>query len=333
MGDFKKELKEKVKHFWYELKRWVKIKNADIQKWGHEKLTIMFVPHSEKRVLTIHISNFAMLFILLTVAVIVITSIAAVSGKKSADQKLVRLERENQIKQEYIDTFINNVNLLKNRFASFRMDVSRIFSYVASQPIDNQIEYPTKEDESTNSSSSIENTIFAKPSEIDDLYRLRKELEIYKIQMQKFAEFIEKSKDFVNSVPSIWPVKDGGGHITSTFGYRRDPLLNIPKLHSGVDIAYWPGMPVVATADGVVVSAGWQGGYGKVIKIQHKYGFMSVYGHLMSIYVSEGQRVKKGQVIGAIGMSGRATGYHLHYEIRIGTEVVNPMPYLSIRLF
>lgn len=333
MADFKKELKEKLTHLWYNIKRWLKIKKSDIQRWGYEKLTIMLVPHSEKKVLTIHISNFSMLFVIVILSIIVITSIAAVSGRKSADQKLVRLEKENKIKQEYIDTFVDNVNLLKNRFASFRMDVSKIFSYVASQPIDDQINYPQDKEEKTNKSSSIDDTIYLKPSEIDDLYKLRKEVELYKIQMQKFAEFIESSKDFINSVPSVWPIKDGGGHITSPFGYRRDPFSNTPKFHSGVDIAYWPGMQVMATADGVVVSAGWQGGYGRVIKIQHKYGFTSIYAHLMSIYVSEGQKVKKGQVIGTIGMSGRATGYHLHYEIRIGTEVVSPMPYLSIRLF
>ncbi|MFN4245595.1 MAG: M23 family metallopeptidase, partial [Brevinematia bacterium] len=71
----------------------------------------------------------------------------------------------------------------------------------------------------------------------------------------------------------------------------------------------------------------------KVVKIAHKYGFTTVYGHLMSIYVSEGSYVRKGQIIGTVGMSGRATGYHLHYEVRIGTEFVDPMPYLSIRLF
>lgn len=334
MNNFLSRLRDRLNPTWYEIRRWIKIKNSEIQKWGHEKLTIMLVPHSEKKVVTIHISNFALLFILVVLGVIVVTSVIAVSNRKMTDQKVVRLEKQNQIKEQYINNFINNANLLKDRFASFRSDVNRIFSLTTLQNFGDEIKYPQENNENeTKQINSVNDVIYSKPKEIDELYKLRREIEMYKIQMQKFASFVEESQKVIRYIPSIWPVKDGGGHITSTFGYRRDPFMNMSKFHSGIDIAHWPGTPVIATADGVVTSAGWSGGYGKVIKISHKYGFLSVYGHLMEIYVSEGQYVKKGQVIGAVGMSGRATGYHLHYEVRIGTDFVDPTPYLSIRLF
>lgn len=334
MRKFFDNAKEKISSLIYDFRRWLKIKNSEIQKWGHEKLTVMFIPHSEKKVITIHISNFALLFVSIIISVVVITSIIAVSNRKMTDQKVVRLERQNHIKDQYINSFVNNANLLKERFASFRSDVNRVFSLTTLQNMGSEIEYPSKEEDSDEPiSSSVDDVIYNKPKEIDELYRLRKEIEIYKIQMQKFATFVENSKNVIKYIPSIWPVKDGSGHITSTFGYRRDPFMNMARFHSGIDIAHWPGTPVIATADGVVTSAGWSGGYGKVVKIAHKYGFVSVYGHLMSIYVSVGETVRKGQVIGSMGMTGRATGYHLHYEIRIGTEIVDPMPYVSIRLF
>lgn len=324
----------KFDEWWYSFKRWAKIKKNEIQKWGYEKITLMLVPHSEKRVITIHISNFALLFIFVVLVIVITTSVISVSNRKMTDQKVIRLEKQNQIKEEYINNFISSVNTLKDRFASFRSDVNKIFSLVTLQNLQNSQDYLSQQSQDTNKPyNSIDEVISQKPKEIDELYRLRKEIEIYKVQMQKFAEFVEESKNVIKYIPSVWPVQDGGGHITSTFGYRRDPFMNAAKFHSGVDIAHWPGTPVVATADGVVSFAGWSGGYGKVIKITHKYGFMSVYGHLMSIYVSEGQYVRKGQVIGAMGMSGRATGYHLHYEVRIGTDIVDPAPYLSIRLF
>ncbi len=333
MKKFFNTMLDKINILWYDFRRWLKIKNSEIQKWGHEKLTIMLVPHSEKRILTIHISNFALLFISVIIAIVVITSVVAVSNRKMTDQKVVRLEKQNEIKDQYINNFINNANLLKDRFASFRSDVNKIFSLTTLQNFGEEIKYPEVEIQKDNTRNSVDDVIYTKPKEIDELYRLRKEIEIYKIQMQKFASFVENSKEVIRYIPSIWPVRDGGGHITSTFGYRRDPFMNTAKFHSGIDIAHWPGTPVIATADGVVSFAGWSGGYGKVVKITHKYGFTTVYGHLMSIFVSEGQFVRKGQIIGAVGMSGRATGYHLHYEVRIGTDFVDPIPYLSIKLF
>ncbi len=333
MKSFFSKLLKELNLLWYDFKRWVKIKNSEIQKWGHEKLTVMLVPHSEKRVVTIHISNFALLFILVIISIVVVTSIVAISNRKMTDQKVVRLEKQNEIKDQYINSFINNVNMLKDRFAGFRSDVNRIFSLATLQNFSENIEYPEVKEKEDSFRSSVDDVIYTKPKEIDELYKLRKEVEIYKIQMQKFASFVENSKDVIKYIPSIWPVKDGGGHITSDFGSRRDPFMNSYKFHSGIDIAHWPGTPVIATADGVVSFTGWLGGYGRVVKITHKYGFTTVYGHLMSVYVSEGTYVRKGQVIGNIGMSGRATGYHLHYEVRIGTEFVDPTPYLSIRLF
>ncbi|MBT9332558.1 M23 family metallopeptidase [Acidipila sp. 4G-K13] len=129
----------------------------------------------------------------------------------------------------------------------------------------------------------------------------------------------------IADAPSLWPVV---GKITSSFGEREDPFNGEGAFHSGVDISGSFGDPVRATADGTVMMAGFGNGYGREIVIDHGNGIDTVYGHLSGFAVTDGQQVKTGQVIGYIGMSGRSTGPHLHYEVRIHNTPVNPHKYL-----
>ncbi len=128
--------------------------------------------------------------------------------------------------------------------------------------------------------------------------------------------------------PFALPVKNTF-RFTSGFGFRRDPKTGGRRMHKGVDFAGPLGTDLFATADGVVKKAGWQSGYGRVITIQHDFGIETRYAHLSKIRVKVGQRVSRGEHIGDMGASGRATGVHLHYEIRVGGEAVNPMTYIK----
>ena len=128
--------------------------------------------------------------------------------------------------------------------------------------------------------------------------------------------------------PFALPV-DGGYRFTSGFGYRRDPKGAGNRMHEGTDLAGAYGTPVNATADGVVVYANWDSGYGRLIKIQHDFGIETRYAHLSQIRVDVGQRVSRGDRIGDMGNSGRSTGTHLHYEIRFGGKAVNPMTFIK----
>ncbi len=121
------------------------------------------------------------------------------------------------------------------------------------------------------------------------------------------------------------------GHVvTSPFGVRTDPLLGTAALHSGMDFRAPVGMPARVTAPGVVVKAGWNGGYGRMVEVDHGQGFTTRYGHLSKILVSVGQKLKAGEVIGQTGSSGRSTGPHLHYEVRRNGEAVNPLRFLAV---
>jgi murein DD-endopeptidase MepM/ murein hydrolase activator NlpD len=126
-------------------------------------------------------------------------------------------------------------------------------------------------------------------------------------------------------VPTLWPVV---GRITAHFGERMDPFSGEGAFHPGLDIASHYGDPVHATADGIVTEAGRDGGYGRLVVIDHGFGVTTWYGHLSGFNVQPGMHVKAGDVIGYEGDSGRSTGPHLHYEIRIYNTPVNPWPYL-----
>ena len=128
--------------------------------------------------------------------------------------------------------------------------------------------------------------------------------------------------------PFANPVKDTF-RFTSQFGFRRDPKTGGRRMHSGVDFAAGSGTPLYATADGVVVHSGWQSAYGRLVKIQHEFGIETRYAHMSKLRVKVGQRVSRGQRIGDMGASGRVTGVHLHYEVRVGGKAVNPMIYIK----
>jgi murein DD-endopeptidase MepM/ murein hydrolase activator NlpD len=127
------------------------------------------------------------------------------------------------------------------------------------------------------------------------------------------------------TVPTLWPVM---GPITGSFGERIDPFNGEGEFHSGVDISCHYGQPVLAPSDGVVTYAGFYSGYGRMIQIDHGNGITTRYGHLSAFAVAAGQSVRRGEVIGYVGLSGRSTGPHLHYEVRIHDTPVNPHKFL-----
>lgn len=130
-----------------------------------------------------------------------------------------------------------------------------------------------------------------------------------------------------NSAPNLWPVE---GQVTGSFGERIDPFNGEGAFHSGVDISSAYGRPIIAPADGVVTFADFLGGYGKALMIDHGHGISTRYGHLSGFAVTAGQHVHRGDVIGYVGLSGRSTGPHLHYEVRINDTPVNPYKYLRM---
>ena len=124
-----------------------------------------------------------------------------------------------------------------------------------------------------------------------------------------------------HTTPSIWPA---AGYVSSPYGLRFDGT----EFHQGIDIAADMGAPIVATADGVVTAAGWNGGYGNMVDVDHGGGIVTRYGHASAVAVTVGQQVRRGEVIAYVGSTGRSTGPHVHYEVRVDGQPVNPAGYL-----
>ncbi len=139
---------------------------------------------------------------------------------------------------------------------------------------------------------------------------------------------LESAKSLAKSIPIANPVP--GMPVSSPFGTRRDPLLGMIAFHSGMDFRAISGSSVLATADGTVTAADYNGGYGNMVEIDHGNGLTTRYGHMSQILVSVGQRVKLGDAIGKVGSTGRSTGPHLHYEVRKNGNAINPVGYLAI---
>lgn len=146
-----------------------------------------------------------------------------------------------------------------------------------------------------------------------------------KVNLEELLTSLNKKRNLLAATPSIRPAR---GWITSTFGYRSSPFTGKKQFHSGLDIANKKGKKIVATANGVVAYSGEKMFIGKMVMIDHGHGIVTKFGHMDKIFVKKGERVNRGDVIGLMGNTGRSTGPHVHYEVRINGTPVNPEKYI-----
>jgi murein DD-endopeptidase MepM/ murein hydrolase activator NlpD len=158
-----------------------------------------------------------------------------------------------------------------------------------------------------------------------DIERLESEATSQEESLSELEKLLQSKKEMLAHTPSIWPVH---GWVTSGFGFRTNPFTGLTQLHEGLDIANRIGTPVIAPADGIVSSTGKDSAYGNFIVFSHGFGIISRHFHLNKIFVRPGQRVKRGDKIAEVGNTGKSTGPHLHYEVRVNGIPVNPLRYI-----
>ncbi len=173
---------------------------------------------------------------------------------------------------------------------------------------------------------SYAKTLSALAAPDDTFGLLRSVLEGLQDRLNVVARNVDRRNALANATPSMWPAY---GWLSSGMGPRRDPVTGGPDYHSGLDIAGERGQPVYATAAGTVRHIGYQGAYGNLIVLDHGFGLESRYGHLLNYQVKSGAKVKRGDIIGQVGATGRATGYHLHYEVFANGRLINPLQLLT----
>src|SRR4030042_3076602 len=273
-------------------KKFLKLWERFIEK-GHEKMTVMFIPHNERKIFNFQISKFTILFFLLLFTVILVTSSYAVIRHTAIKREEQRLLMTYEDIRSHLLRFEKLTNSIADEMQEIKPDGEEVYELTAGPEDVDQIwdidEIDRKDYEEL---KKLQNIL---PEEIFTIKNIQKDIICTTNTIKTVKNFVDVRSKVVRDTPSIVP---NPGHITSLFGWRRSPFGHGRDFHSGIDIAAPPGTEIRATAPGTILSAGWSGGYGIMIRIQHKYGFDSVYGHCMSATVSAGQKVKKGEVIG-----------------------------------
>ena len=291
---------------------------------GHEKMTIMFIPHNEKRIFNFQISKFTISFFMFLFLVIVVTSSYAFirnAAIKREEHRLLMTYRD--IRSDLVN-FEQLTNSVADTIDDLKPEIEELYELAAGTDDTEQLwNMSDMEGDGSDDLNKVKNIL---PGEIFTIRDIQKDIVCTTNTIKTIKNFIDVRSKVIKDTPSI---VSNSGHITSLFGWRRSPFGHGRDFHTGIDIAAASGTVVRATAPGRVVSAGWGGGYGKMIRVRHKYGFETIYGHCKGIVAHQGDTVKKGQIIGYVGMTGNATGNHCHYEIRLGGVPINPYPYMS----
>jgi murein DD-endopeptidase MepM/ murein hydrolase activator NlpD len=280
--------------------------------------TIIFVPHARAKFRKMKVSHR-----LLFSVVSLVTSSLCLSGffsvqyftSLSQTHELSKLQRENRDLQAANEQFSKSVESLRTQLRTVE-DRTRKLAIIAG--------ISTLDETSQGGVGGIRQNDDGNPyrDDVDKMsfrsHRVERDLSVLE---QKFVA----QAQLLSSTPSIAPVR---GILTDGFGGRSDPFTGEPGTHNAVDISSAIGQPVRAPADGIVVKSEWANGYGNVIYLSHGYGYSTRYGHLSSFAVRPGAHVKRGDVIGYVGSTGRSTGPHLHYEVRLNNNPVNPLEYI-----
>jgi len=293
-------------------------------------LSIMLVPHSTNEIKTFKISSWRSKLCIFTAIVLalVIGFTSYLGNIIHTNSKLkIALDEANRKNEEQARLLAENaeqIAALLEREKQYAENISE-FSEKYKQMTENYLESNMESLTASRGSNSR--------SFIDDASELREILEkLRNINdsddsiANKLSESEKKLQSYIETFPTLWPAD---GSISSPFGYRSDPIYSSERKHEGIDIAAPYGADIRASATGKVIFSGTNGNYGKCIIINHNNGITTLYGHASSLLVKEGQTVKKGDVIAKVGSTGKSTGPHLHFEVRINGTPDDPLKYLD----
>lgn len=311
--------------------------SSDVKKKGKGKkgkryLSIIFVPHSHGDIKVFKLSaDKSKLYIIsiLLLIVIVITGLCIFTSytfnkNRELAATLKNLTELNTEQKNILSKNTNEIKDLKNKENTVN-DKIKEFSELYKEMADSYI----GKNKVSRSGDRNERTFIKDISKLKGILDSLDDKTSASSESNAFSDLAkteEKLEEYMTSIPTLWPAE---GKISSYFGARKDPFESGEGFHEGIDIAAAYGEDILASADGVVVSAGWYGGYGKAVIIDHGNGITTLYGHTSSILVKEGRHVKKGDLIARIGSTGRSTGAHLHFEVLINGKAVNPLEYLD----
>jgi murein DD-endopeptidase MepM/ murein hydrolase activator NlpD len=294
-----------------------------------KRYTVVLVPHSEKKVYNIHVTVLSICCFLLVVFGIIGAFFWYSASYGSTMYAMANKDGRLKDTQASLDQLRDETALLLREARNFEGALSGVLSALGISG-NNTLSQNTSGDLS--SFLGIKETPQGLIQEVDDVRRLAAYLSEVVEPITELGALMDSQSALLTEIPSIWPVKGGIGHITMFFGQNIHPITGQWHIHRGIDIAtYRSGDPLVAAADGQIVTAEYTYDYGNFVIIRHKHGYYTRYAHLLRSVVDVGKRVQQGEVIGYIGSTGISTGPHLHYEVHIGSDVVDPYRYITIR--
>lgn len=281
--------------------------------------TIIIVPHSHGKVYKLKISPKMLKLIAVLGVLVVILSVVslAASGSFLRQRAAFRaVERENRDLRSGNQRLAETVHQVQARLAQFEQR-TRTLAIAAGVP-----DLFTEGGEDARAGIGSGGPLNRLSPEPELLVRRQEQLDL---ELAKVERRLSEQAVLLSHTPVLAPVV---GVITDGFGPRLDPITRKPAFHEGLDISVAYGTQVTAPADGIVVYADRDAGYGRLLKINHGYGYITAYGHLERFLVKEGQHITRGQPIGKVGLSGRTTGSHLHYEVWKDGEKQNPLHFI-----
>ncbi|MGZ5475127.1 MAG: M23 family metallopeptidase [Thermoanaerobaculia bacterium] len=283
--------------------------------------TIIFVPHARAKFRKLKVGHRLLFsFVSLIASSLCLSTFFSVQYFTSLSQthELSKLQRENRDLQTANEQFSKSVESLRTQLRTVE-DRTRKLAIIAGISTLDETSQGGVGGVRQNGDGSSANPY---RDDVDKMsFRSRRLESDLSVLEQKFVA----QSQLLSSTPSIAPVR---GILTDGFGGRSDPFTGEPGTHNAIDISSAVGQAVRAPADGIVVKSEWANGYGNVIYISHGYGYSTRYGHLSTFAVRPGARVKRGDVLGYVGSTGRSTGPHLHYEVRLNNNPVNPLEYI-----
>jgi murein DD-endopeptidase MepM/ murein hydrolase activator NlpD len=285
---------------------------------------------SKTRHLRIHKKTFKIVFYLLTFAFLSTTFFFCdyIQLKKKAFE-LARLHQETETQKSQIQFFSARIEDLEKQLSNLK-DFDKRIRIIAN--LEKGQETTSLMGVGGPSPSDIREKLKSGKDEKGliqqmrtDVERLQSEAISREESLSELEKLLHTKKEMLTHTPSVWPVM---GWVTSGFGFRTNPFTGLTQMHEGLDISNRVGTPVVATAEGIISDTGNDWVHGKILVISHGFGMTTRYSHLSKVMVRVGQKVKRGDKVAEVGTTGRTTGPHLHYEVRLNGIPVNPMRYV-----
>ncbi len=304
---------------------------ATIKRKKEERLTLMFIPHNERSIRNYHISNLTLTIILSIVSFLLVVSSFLVIMHNSTVQEVDKMKVSQKDAQLQFAKIREEIKSIGETFAEVRDMISSLYGYAkgkdeavavfAAGGVDLKAMTTQFDAESADKKDAD-----AIPLEVFLLERIADDMHISQEKLSDVQDFLKKREKIIRNTPTLWPVR---GYIINPYGFVRGADRLNAAYNRGVDIASHPGAVVNATAPGIVVSVQKDSRFMYTVRIRHNYGYETVYQGLERVTVATDEKISKGESIGYIGHSNDILEAILHYEIHIGVEPVDPMPYLS----